>query len=183
LSVFTRTPTTNSGCLDFLFGVPGFSLWDVLTNKDVYPPHVLSWEGNSKSTFIGTRPANDIAYDRWETYEVYVNHDSVSKDAGGKGEVKIWKNNTLIADVTSQVSALDKSGVIDGVLLFTYWNGNSPATQSLYVDDIIETTDRPANRDASGNAFIGAPIMGATTAPSPLQSPPTPPSSIIIKSI
>jgi len=105
--------------------------------------------------------------------------DSVIKNNGGVGEIRVWKNNKLIANFPQRISAVDKTGVIDSLYLFTYWNGNAPQTQSLYVDDVIITTDTPANRDANGYPFIGGSV--ANSAPATSAAPQSPPNFSVIK--
>ena len=168
MRLHTRTATTNNGCLDFLFGT-GLPLWNAAISKDVYPQHIVSWEGAPALTFIGDKNKSPVTLGAWETYEVYVKVDTVSKAKGGGGQFRAWKNNILIADVPTQVSAADSTGVIDSLYVFTYWNGTSPQTQSLYMDDLKMTTDIPSNRDANGYPFIGGTV--ANNAGSPPQSP------------
>lgn len=171
----TRSGTTNNGCIDFWWGVSNMTFWDPVVKKDVYPPLAMGFEGKPENSVVGDPVADKMVKGVWETYEFYVKVDSVAKSAGGMADVKVWKNNKLISSLPNRISAVDKNGVIDALLLFTYWNGGSPATQSLYVDDLIMTTDRPTNKDAGGNAFIGAPVMsGAAPTPSSTAAPAAP---------
>ena len=52
----------------------------------------------------------------------------------------------------------------DFVALFTYWNSwdpgtgiisGAPVTQSVYIDDVVITTELPDTTDSFGNSFIG----------------------------
>jgi hypothetical protein len=95
----------------------------------------------------------------WETFEVYVRFSSQA----GQGIYRVWKNGKLTYENTKWPTLATSSDVADMALLFTYWNGNAPKSQSMYVDDIIVTTDRPSNRDSHGNAFIG--VGGSTRVP------------------
>lgn len=164
IRLHTRTSSANTGCLDLLMGDPNVPLWDPVARKDTYPPYDLNFEGRPGLTMVGTRPTDNVQFGKWETYEVYVRLDSVSQDGGGMGVTRIWKNNKLLANATGQVGAADKTGVIDAVYLFTYWNGTSPADQYLYMDDLTMTNERPANRDASGFYYLGGAV---TSGPSP----------------
>ena len=124
---------------------------------------------------VGTVPANNVVNGAWETYEMYIMFDSVAKSAGGQAEVRIWKNNTLLLDSTSMRTLVSTASYADYFYLFTYWNGNAPATTSLYVDDITITSDTPANRDSHGYPFIGGPQpKGGSPAPSPPATPAAP---------
>lgn len=92
-----------------------------------------------------------VRKDTWETYEVYVRFSATP----GSGIYRVWKNGNLVYQNTKWPTLASSGDQSDMALLFTYWNGNAPKTQSMYVDDIIVTTDRPANRDSQGNPFIG----------------------------
>ena len=98
---------------------------------------------------------------------MHIKLDSTAKDAGGSGEVRIWKNNELLATITDVPTLSSASSYAQSFFLFTYWNGNAPATQHLYVDDIIMTSDTPANRDSHGNPFIGGTVPKSAPAPMP----------------
>jgi hypothetical protein len=159
MRVHTASPSnTNEGYHDLLFASPGFESWSPGVGN-WSAPYIYSYEGAAQLIGTGTVPANNIATGQWETYEMYLKFDPVSKDAGGKGEIRIWKNNQLLLDRTSGPTLVQASSFADLFYLFTYWNGNAPATQSLYVDDVIVTNQTPANTDANGYPFIGAPVM------------------------
>lgn len=152
----------NEGYHDLLFSVPGNQFWDTGVGNWT-APYIYSYEGFPKLLGVGKTAVNEVAYGKWETYEIYVKLDSVSKAAGGSGEVRIWKNNVLLLDRTDAATLVSSSSVADYFYLFTYWNGNAPATQSLYVDDLVITSDTPANRDSSGNPFIGGTVVTTTS--------------------
>lgn len=173
MRVHTSSPTvTNQGYLDLYINPPTGTVWDFATKASVTDPFTFYYEGKPISHAIGSRPQNSIAPGKWETYEVYYRLDTVSKDNGGTGEVRIWKNNQLLADLTDQVTLVDSTTYAESFFLFTYWNGLAPATQHLYVDDITITDQTPANRDTNGNPCICAPNM----APSP-----TPPRTVAVQ--
>jgi len=168
MRVHTASPAnSNMGYLDFYITPPTGTIWDMVLKLDVSVPYEFYYENNPVVRGLGLRPLNNIAFGQWETYEVYYNLDTVSKNAGGKGEIRIWKNNQLLADLTDQITLGDAATYAESFFLFTYWNGNAPATQSLYVDDITVTSDTPTNRDTNGFPFIGAPLRG------PVPNPPT----------
>lgn len=93
--------------------------------------------------------------DKWESYEMAVTLDSVPVSKGGQGRIRIWKNGELLKDINDIITLRDNDAYSDRALLFTYWNGGSPADQSMYVDEITITTDTPATKDAFGNPYIG----------------------------
>lgn len=168
MRVHTTSPSaSDQGYLDFYINPPTGSMWDYATKTEVTDPFTFYYEGKPIPHDLGLRPVNSIALGKWETYEIYYKLDTISKMNGGIGEVRIWKNNQLLADLKDQVTLKDASTYADAFYLFTYWNGGAPATQSLYVDDITMTDDTPANRDAAGNPCICAPAPTAQPAPPP----------------
>ena len=86
----------------------------------------------------------------WHAYEQYVKFSATA----GKGIFRFWQDGKLIFEdkITPTLASSSQS---DFIYLFTYWNNNAPATQSLYIDDAIVTNERPNNTDAAGNPFIG----------------------------
>jgi hypothetical protein len=168
---FMRVHTANSsggneGYHDLLISNPGTTQWDAGVGNWT-ASYIYNYEGFAKLIGVGTVPTNDAVKGKWETYEIYVKLDSTSKDAGGMGEVRIWKNNTLLLDRTNTATLVGSSSIADAFYLFTYWNGNAPATQSLYVDDVIVTSDTPANKDSAGHPFIGGTTPKSAAAPMP----------------
>ncbi|MDB6063073.1 MAG: hypothetical protein JWM78_3176 [Verrucomicrobiaceae bacterium] len=111
----------------------------------------------------------------WETYEFYVKFDNVPVSSGGTARVRVWKNGELLKDITNRKTLVSASSFSDRAHMFTYWNGGSPATQKLYVDDIVLTSDTPAAVDAKGNPFVGTGTKTTTTSTPAAASPPAPP--------
>lgn len=155
---------SNEGYHDLLIS-NGRSQW--IDNRDTTASFIYSYEGAPKLHAVGTRGRHDVATGKWESYEMHIKLDSTAKDAGGSGEVRIWKNNELLATITDVPTLSSASSYAQSFFLFTYWNGNAPATQHLYVDDIIMTSDTPANRDSHGNPFIGGTVPKSAPAPMP----------------
>jgi len=173
IRVHTRSAsTTDNGFLDLYINPPTGTVWDDATKTSVTDPFTFYYEGKPIPHALGTRGLNSIVPGEWETYEVYYKFDTVSKANGGTGEVRIWKNNQLLADLPDQVTLKDPATYADAFYLFTYWNGMAPATQSLYVDGITITDDTPANRDAKGNPCICTQTM---------QAQPTPPGTVAVQ--
>ena len=104
---------------------------------------------------------------------------NVPVSKGGTAEVRFWKNGALMADLTDRITLGAASDVSDQTNLFTYWNGGAPATQSMYVDDVILTTDTPSAKDAAGHPYIG---VGTTSGGSGtgITVVPQPPSSVTV---
>lgn len=102
---------------------------------------------------VGTQK-DAIVSGKWESYQMRVTLDNVPLDLGGKAEVYIWKNGALLKHITSIKTINESTDHSSRALLFTYWNGGAPQTQSMYVDDITVTTDTPKGVDANGNSMI-----------------------------
>lgn len=112
----------------------------------------------------------------WQAIEMYVKFSSKN----GQGKFRVWNDGKLVFEDNS-TNTLESAGRKSTRALFgTYWNGGSPKTQSLYLDDIVWTTDRPANKDSKGNAFIG--VSGFKAAPSEPKKETSPPNPPIVKS-
>lgn len=95
--------------------------------------------------------------DTWERYEMYLYIDDQPVDDGGKGRVRVWRDDALIFDRTDVPTITDAGGSIDAFYLFTYWNNEQPPNNHCYVDDLAIATSKspPPNEDAAGNAYIG----------------------------
>lgn len=172
MRVHTGSATSNDkGFIDLLFNPPTGTVWDYATKMSVTDPFTFYYEGKPIPHALGVRGQNGVVPGKWETYEIYYKFDTVSKMNGGTGEVRIWQNNELLADLTDQVTLKDSTTYADSFFLFTYWNGMAPATQSVYVDDITITDDTPSNRDANGNPCIC----------SAMQAQPTPPPGVAVQ--
>lgn len=166
IRVHTTSPAvSNEGYMDFVINPPSGTVWDYATKSASTAPFSYMYEGKLIPHTVGSRSQNAIVPGKWETFEIYYMMDTVSKADGGTGEVRIWQNNQLLADLTDQVTLANANTYANAFFLFTYWNGGSPATQSLYVNNITITNDTPTNHDANGNPCICAPMPG--TQPNP----------------
>lgn len=112
-------------------------------------------EGQHKLFHYGERGVDDLPYDKWFRYEMYVKFDNVPKDRGGSANVKAWLNDKLITDEDRAMTITNSGVTVNGLYLFTYWNGGAPKDQKLYVDNIIMTTKKPLKKDNKGNLMIG----------------------------
>lgn len=97
---------------------------------------------------------DSIQFDVWETYECYMYLDDLPVGAGGTGIVRLWKNGELL-DENNVQTLVNSTDYLDQFLLFTYWNGGSPQTQDMYIDDLVIMTETPSGRDPFNNPFIG----------------------------
>ncbi|TCI85145.1 hypothetical protein [Tenacibaculum sp. M341] len=117
-------------------------------------PFKYIYEGRQQWVNIGT-PEHLPKFNEWETYEFYIRFHSKSKDEGGEGIVRFWKNGELLQEITHLKTLKFDTAKVGRSLIFTYWNGGAPKTQSLWVDDVVLTSDIPNKKDAKGNSFIG----------------------------
>lgn len=149
----------------FQFIYEGEQMWDLI--------------GTASGTLLGNLMGTNkdaIQLGSWETYEYWVLFDTVAVKNGGRAEVRFWKNGALMADLTDRITLSNASLIVDQTNLFTYWNGGAPATQSMYVDDLVLTTDTPSAKDAAGHPYIGVGEGTGTTTP----VAPNPPSSLTV---
>lgn len=116
-----------------------------------YPFHFIpEFEGDSGWELLG-KPSQYINFGVWETYEVYfkINHITADQDPVNGARVVAWKNGELIGEVTDRKTLPDAGHTIRDFYLFTYWNGqrgkgDAPQTQSVLIDDLRITNERPA---------------------------------------
>jgi hypothetical protein len=156
----------------FQFIYEGEQVWDLIGTLN----------GTLTAALTGSKSEN-IMLGQWETYEYWVKFDTVSVQEGGQAEVRFWKNGALLADLTDRITLATSDGYSNQTNLFTYWNGGAPQTQSMYVDDLVLTTDTPAAKDAAGHPYIG---VGTTTSSSGSGTSgtagvPQPPSSVSVQ--
>lgn len=97
--------------------------------------------------YLGSPLKKDV----WETYEVYVKFSSQP----GSGIYRVWQNGNLIYENKTQKTLKTASSYSDRSHIFTYWNGDAPQTQYMYIDDLIITSERPTCQDSKGNNMIG----------------------------
>ena len=92
-----------------------------------------------------------VPHNEWHAIEQYIKFSSVP----GEGITRVWQNGILFKEETTTNTLRSATSVSDFIYLFTYWNGGAPATVKAYVDDVIITSQTPANTDADGNPYIG----------------------------
>lgn len=124
-----------------------------IDKKDDPNPFKWIYEGVARWKNVG-EPKDLIVPGQWESYQMRVTFDNVPVSLGGEAEVMIWKNGKLLRHITDSPTLKEATDVSSRALLFTYWNGGAPKTQSMYVDEIVLTTEEPTGRDAYGNALI-----------------------------
>lgn len=139
-----------------------------IDKKGSSTPFKFIFEGENRWANVG-KSSHWPSFDLWETYEFYVKFDAVPKSEGGHALIRFWKNGELLAEISDRKTLRSVESQVGRTLLFTYWNGGAPRTQSMWVDDLVLTSERPQSKDSHGNPFIG-PKTGHSV------SPPAPPS-------
>ena len=153
----------------------GYDDW-YINPKGSGTPFSFTYEGVKGLGWNNVGTSRDaIKLGVWETYEYYIKFGTVSVDNRGSSRMRAWKNGTLLKDMTDRVTFSDTNDYAPSVYIFTYWNGGSPQTQTMYIDDLVITNEKPSNRDSHGNAYIGVGDFSSNGVGDFL-SPPQPPS-------
>jgi len=147
----------------------GYNDWIIRPEGSV-PPFQNLYEGITMDWTKFGAASDAIEFGKWETYEFYVKFDNKSVSQGGQGRTRTWKNGKLLLDNTKKPTLKTETTYSGDTLIFTYWNGGAPATQEMYVDDIVLTSDKPAGRDDNGNPYIGMGEAEIIAAPLPPNS-------------
>lgn len=133
----------------------GYIDWYVNNDPDDPSPYRWIYEGQQMWSTFGASD-DQIRFDLWATYEMYMKFDTVPASQGGNAIVRVWKDGKLLKEITDGITLSQADAYSHRSLIFTYWNGTAPKTQHMYIDDVVLTTDQPSARDAQGNPMIGA---------------------------
>lgn len=122
--------------------------------KDFQPFHFI-YEGEHRWYGMGTIE-DDFVRDQWKTVEWYLYLDDKKASQGGNATVRVWVDGILIGETFERITLKYPTSYISNLNFFTYYgNERSPKDQSVYVDDVVITTDQPLTKDEAGNRFIG----------------------------
>ena len=84
----------------------------------------------------------------------------------GQGIFRVWRDGKLWFEDRTTKTLFDSSSYSDrGHILGLYEEVGPSVEQSVWIDDVIITNDRPNNTDAHGNPFIGMGNVQITAAP------------------
>ena len=107
----------------------------------------------------------------WQSFERYIKWHSVP----GQAIDRVWINGVLVFEDKKTNTLRDSTSVADFVFQFGFFDGvdtgGAPNTQTLWIDNIVMTNERPSETDKFGNSFIGVGNANIT-------APPNPPGSI-----
>lgn len=117
-------------------------------------PHKFIFEGEQKWSQFGEM-TDSPQHAKWETYEIYLKLHPIPLDQGGEALIRVWKDGRLLDEITHLKTLVSIDSYSERTHLFTYWNGGAPATQHMWVDEIVLTNETPANTDVHGNPYIG----------------------------
>lgn len=96
---------------------------------------------------------------KWYSVEQYVKFSTSSSVAVHR----IWLDGVLVSehapDHNPHGTLESAADVVSSILFFTYWNGGKRTSQSAYIDDVVITTDKPAQVDSLGNSMIGPSVV------------------------
>lgn len=126
---------------------------------------------NNASGFNRLNVGTEIPRDKWVVFEQYVKL-SANPDAG---IYRMWQDGQLVFEDKKTWILVSPTAIADYTLLFTYWNAGSPKDNTVWVDDVVLTNQRPDNTDSFGNPFLG--ISGDLS----FTTPPKPPSIVKAK--
>ena len=140
-------------------------------NPDVrnWQPFHFIFEGDPSWFSMGDE-SSFFERDAWTTVEMYLKLDNKKKSEGGDARVRVWINGLLIGDTGERKTLKTATSYIESLNFFTYYgNETSPKNQSIYIDDLIVTTESPLTKDVSGNRYIG--LGEPSTRPTPDHPP------------
>lgn len=143
-----------SGALVFDYtGSTQFSRYERITGGSSGASATLEWvQSNSVTDFASS---NKVQRDVWETY-IYRVRFSASRPL-----VQFYKavgsTYVLLFEDASDYTLKSPTDTVDAFLLFTYWNGSSPRTQHMYVDDLLISTEPPPEMGTRPKSVIQAP--------------------------
>ncbi|MFE8071667.1 heparin lyase I family protein [Marinobacteraceae bacterium S3BR75-40.1] len=108
--------------------------------------------------YIGTQAEKETLLPRgkWFKVEIGASFDSVPISEGGTAYFRLWIDDKLVWNGEDVQTLTNSPDWADSLFFFTYWNGKAPQTQSLYIDNIIMTSDKPNNYDSEGHPYIGS---------------------------
>ena len=125
---------------------------------------------SSSSTVVNDSPrlgySSGVA-NGWEAVEVYV-----KVGGAGQGIFRSWRNGKLWFEDKLNATTQDSGGYIQGATLFGHYSNasneaGSPKDQSIWVDDVVITNERPSNTDSKGNPYTGVGNVEMGSPPNP----------------
>jgi hypothetical protein len=157
-------PSVVTGKSDVHMSATGYAL------INEYDPHE-----NVNNNYPSMRPGTNPTYPKGQWF--WFERATYLSTNGDASIIRIWVNDTLVLEQNGRTiqwrttdgayhtqtgSTVGAPSMPPGatglefVYVFTYWNGNSPQSQTVYVDDITTAVDETGmTKDAFGNPMIG----------------------------
>jgi len=124
------------------------------SGEGVQPFHYI-FEGAGRWYRAG-EPEDFFNLGNWNTIEFYLKLDNIKGSDGGESMVRVWVDGRLIGETNGRNTLKFASSYISSLYFFTYWdNDGAHLDQKFWADDLVITTDTPADRDQFGNPMIG----------------------------
>lgn len=111
-----------------------------LTSNGQRVGYVASTSSNSVVTPLGEHLDSSINSVQKGEWENYIFHITFSDD---EPRVEFRKNCHVLFQSVSDPTLINATDLVYHFLLFTYWNGNAPQTQSLYIDNFRLSSQPP----------------------------------------
>lgn len=73
---------------------------------------------------------------QWVEHILHLKLDNQTTAEGGSPRIRFWQNGTNLLDVNNKRTLINATDTAYQYYLFTFWNGNAPQAQALYMDDI-----------------------------------------------
>ncbi len=152
-SGFIRALKPYGFIFEYYANSPVFQQYETIVGKTSGESSVRRrYLGNNSNTFFGA--GNEIVRDVWQTFVYRVKFSTTDpllqfyKHIGESGFTTDGKpiggSLQLIYEDNTDYTLKNPSDKAVSFLLFTYWNGGAPQTQSLYIDNLQISTTPPA---------------------------------------
>lgn len=109
-------------------------------------------------------PGGKVERGKWQMFEAYVKF-------GNPGTIRMWRDGKMFAEITGK-QTMQPGSELFRLMLFTYWNGSAPRSQSMKFDHMgifIQGSGHSGkshlDKDANGNRFIGTTLFDSVTPP------------------
>jgi hypothetical protein len=114
-----------------------------------------TYEGAAGFVRFGTSTNADFpTLGAWTEVQFAVTLDTAPQDSGGQAMVRMWVDDKFLGEITSKPTITDDNDYYAFQLFMPTWNGDAPATQTMWLDDVVLTTTPPQTTDAGGRPKI-----------------------------
>jgi hypothetical protein len=111
--------------------------FDIQIQDDVgRPTQFRMIKETNETNWIEFGTVGSLTRNAWQRFSVCQKYDNVLQGSGGTSRTRVWLNGNLLVDDATAPVLSNATDVSDHFYLFTYWNGNAPQDQSLWVDNM-----------------------------------------------